>query len=116
MQAGDIIVASVLSKQTLGLFLKVLYLDGDSPRFVADISIKALCPAANLPSSLDKKNGRDLIYGDTVRAEVLEIHPDAEKIICTMKASSREGDISPMPPEGQLRLGLIRQEEFPEPL
>lgn len=69
--------------------------------------LQAFCPTNNLISAVDKKNlSRSFLMNDLVCCEVLEITPDAEKIICGMKGVYTS--------EHRSRLGLFHSEDFPE--
>lgn len=55
--------------------VKILVVEGEKPHVVADLGIKAVLPLTSINST------RPLLMGDYVRATVLEIVPEADKLV-----------------------------------
>ncbi|XP_075213498.1 uncharacterized protein LOC142319753 isoform X2 [Lycorma delicatula] len=107
VKVGDIIYASIIQKLSSALVLKVLCLDGETARSVADLNIKAHCLTMNLIPAVDKKNiSRPFLINDLVCCEVLEVVADSEKMTCGMKGVHTS--------EHRARLGLVHSDDFPE--
>ncbi|XP_067003369.1 NK-tumor recognition protein isoform X2 [Anabrus simplex] len=110
IKKGDIVICTISIKNVTGMMLKVLCTDGDDGRYAADLNVKAFCPLSNWIPAADKKSiNRIYGIGDTVCCEVLEVIPDAEKLVVGMK-----GVTLPPGSEYASRLGLIFPEDFPE--
>lgn len=71
---GDTLICQVSNKQTV-IGVKLLIVEGDKPHVVADLGIKAVLPLTSINST------RPLLMGDYVRATVLEIVPEADKLV-----------------------------------
>nr|CAD7427649.1 unnamed protein product [Timema monikensis] len=109
VKPGDCIIGSIITKSVSGLLLKVICVDGEFARNVADLGIKAFCPMSNIIPAADKKNlSRTYMMNDTVCCEVIEIIPDTDKLVCGMK-----GTLLPPGSDQGARLGLIHSDDFP---
>ncbi|KAK3913515.1 Tetratricopeptide repeat protein 14-like protein [Frankliniella fusca] len=108
---GNIVIGTILSKTANGLMVKVLSIeDGDRIRFVGDLQIKAFCPVINLIPAVDKKKvSRTYLLNDAVCCEVIEVVPEADKLVLGMK-----GTMLPPGSDQHSRLGLIFSEDFPD--
>ncbi|OXA59693.1 Tetratricopeptide repeat protein 14 [Folsomia candida] len=105
LQVGDILIASVYTKNNSGINLKLLSTDGGKHIVLEDLGIKAFCPASHTVPPREKN---DYEIGDTVRVEVLEVSADSEKLVCGMKGVT-------LSPEMQhtFHLGKISRHDFP---
>lgn len=74
LSEGEIIITSIASK-TSGLILKVLCTYTEPIRCVSDINVRGFCPAS-IPG---------LSIGDNLCCEVLEVVPEACKLVCGIK-------------------------------
>jgi len=71
---------------------------------------QAFCPMTNLIPAVDKKNtARTYLLNEAVCCEVVEVVPDADKLLLGMKGTT-------LPPgsDQHSRLGLIMPEDFPD--
>lgn len=112
VKVGDLILGTIVSKQQSGMMLKVLCTAGigANVRYVADINVKAFCPVANIIPAVDKKGvTRSYMMNDYVCCEVLEVIADTDKMVCSMKGTTRQ----PSDPPFQPPLGLISTDDFP---
>lgn len=74
LSEGEIIITSIASK-TSGLILKVLCTYTEPIRCVSDINVRGFCPTS-IPG---------LSIGDNLCCEVLEVVPEACKLVCGIK-------------------------------
>ncbi|XP_072158736.1 uncharacterized protein [Bemisia tabaci] len=108
LKPGDILIATVTSKASSGLVLKVLCSDGDVVSCVSDANIKAFIPTSKLIApAISNRTNCAFMNNDNICCEVLDIIPDAEKLICGMK-----GEYCTV--EQKAKLGLIKSDDFPE--
>lgn len=75
LSEGEIIITSISSKTVSGLILKVLCTYSEPIRCVSDINVRGFCPAS-IPG---------LSIGDNLCCEVLEVVPEACKLVCGIK-------------------------------
>lgn len=75
LSEGEIIITSISSKTISGLILKVLCTYTEPIRCVSDINVRGFCPAS-IPG---------LSIGDNLCCEVLEVVPEACKLVCGIK-------------------------------
>jgi len=75
LSEGEIIITSISSKNISGLILKVLCTYTEPIRCVSDINVRGFCQAS-LPG---------LSIGDNLCCEVLEVVPEACKLVCGIK-------------------------------
>lgn len=75
LSEGEIIITSISSKTVSGLILKVLCTYTEPIRCVSDINVRGFCPAS-IPG---------LSIGDNLCCEVLEVVPEACKLVCGIK-------------------------------
>jgi len=75
LSEGEIIITSISSKTISGLILKVLCTYTEPVRCVSDINVRGFCPAS-IPG---------LSIGDNLCCEVLEVVPEACKLVCGIK-------------------------------
>lgn len=73
-KVGDTLLCVVSNKQSV-TGVKILLVEGERPHVVADLGIKAVLPITNISTS------QPLLMGDFVRATVLEIVPEADKLV-----------------------------------
>ncbi|XP_022193411.2 tetratricopeptide repeat protein 14 homolog isoform X3 [Nilaparvata lugens] len=107
VKPGDVLIGTIASKPLSGLVVKVLCLEGEAFRYVADLNIRAMCPSHSTIAAVDKKNvSRSFLMNDLVCCEVIEVHEESEKLICGMKGVHAS--------EHRARLGLFSPEDFPE--
>lgn len=64
----------VSNKQSI-IGVKILLVEGERPHVVADLGIKAVLPISNVNTP------QPLLMGDFVRVTVLEIVPEADKLV-----------------------------------
>ncbi|XP_025206785.1 tetratricopeptide repeat protein 14 homolog isoform X1 [Melanaphis sacchari] len=75
LSEGEIIITSISSKNISGLILKVLCTYTEPIRCVSDINVRGFCQAS-IPG---------LSIGDNLCCEVLEVVPEAFKLVCGIK-------------------------------
>ncbi|XP_015371453.1 PREDICTED: tetratricopeptide repeat protein 14 homolog isoform X1 [Diuraphis noxia] len=75
LSEGEIIITSISSKTVSGLILKVLCTYTEPIRCVSDINVRGFCQAS-IPG---------LSIGDNLCCEVLEVVPEACKLVCGIK-------------------------------
>uniref|UniRef100_A0A2S2P3W0 Tetratricopeptide repeat protein 14 n=1 Tax=Schizaphis graminum TaxID=13262 RepID=A0A2S2P3W0_SCHGA len=75
LSEGEIIITSISSKNISGLILKVLCTYTEPIRCVSDINVRGFCQAS-IPG---------LSIGDNLCCEVLEVVPEACKLVCGIK-------------------------------
>lgn len=75
LSEGEIIITSISSKTVSGLILKVLCTYTEPIRCVSDVNVRGFCPAS-IPG---------LGIGDNLCCEVLEVVPEACKLVCGIK-------------------------------
>ncbi|CAH0726464.1 unnamed protein product, partial [Brenthis ino] len=110
VKTGELIIGAVINRTASGMMLKVLCTAAPTPRYVADINVKAFLPVANIIPAVDKKNvSRNYLMNDTVCCEVIEVIPDTDKMVCGMKGVTRGPDDPPPKPP----LGLLSTDDFP---
>ena len=75
-----------------------------------DVFLQAFCPVINLIPAVDKKKvSRTYLLNDAVCCEVIEVVPEADKLVLGMK-----GTMLPPGSDQHSRLGLIFSEDFPD--
>lgn len=75
LSEGEIIITSISSKTISGLILKVLCTYTEPVRCVSDINVRSFC-SSSIPG---------LSIGDNLCCEVLEVVPEACKVLCGVK-------------------------------
>lgn len=73
-KVGDTLICIVSNRQAV-IGVKILIVEGDKPHVVADLGIKAVLPLASINSN------QPLLSGEFLRATVLEIVPEADKLV-----------------------------------
>lgn len=86
-KVGDTLICVVSNKQSV-IGVKLLIVEGEKPHVVAELGIKAVLPLTSINCS------RALLMGDYVRATVLEIVPEADKLVIGQAVLYTD----PMPP------------------
>uniref|UniRef100_T1INB4 Uncharacterized protein n=1 Tax=Strigamia maritima TaxID=126957 RepID=T1INB4_STRMM len=108
LRKGDIVIGIIHAKQAIGFILKLLCVDAGPIREIYDLDIKALCPINQAvavsahESPIDTYQIKDLIRCSVV----LEVVPEEEKIIISMKSDCN-------PTHAKMKLGLISEENLP---
>ncbi|KAF4531001.1 hypothetical protein B566_EDAN009745 [Ephemera danica] len=120
VQPGDLLICSITSKGPSGMMLKVLCTDSSPFRFVADLNIKAFCPASQMPPAgvvTDKKGvSRAVMHNEAVRVELLEVVPDSEKMVVSMLQSPNPDGVDDALKDTTNKsplLGLVYTEDLP---
>lgn len=108
VEKHDIVVGVVNSVMESGLVITLLCMDNTKSRDIDELKISAFCPVKELPKLFPNQ---DAIEGfqvrDKVRAVVLNVNTETEKLIVSMVERSLPEDKS------DTKLALINEEEFP---
>ncbi|CAC5414874.1 Tetratricopeptide repeat protein 14 [Mytilus coruscus] len=108
VEKHDIIIGVVSSVMDSGLVITLLCLDSGKSRDIDQLRISAFCPVKELPKLFPNQ---DAIEGfqvrDKVRAVVLSVNPETEKLIVSMVERSLSENNS------DVKLALINEDEFP---
>jgi len=109
VQVGDVLIASVASKNPSGLILKLLSTDGGKHIVLEDLGIKPFCPLSQTVALTDSRDpNRTYESGDLVRVEVIEVSVDNEKLVCGMKGVTLSPEM-----QHSFHLGLISRHDLP---
>ncbi|XP_052104523.1 tetratricopeptide repeat protein 14-like isoform X2 [Mytilus californianus] len=108
VEKHDIVIGVVSSVMDSGLVITLLCLDSGKSRDIDQLRISAFCPVKELPKLFPNQ---DAIEGfqvrDKVRAVVLSVNPETEKLIVSMVERSLPENNS------DVKLALINEDEFP---
>ncbi|CAG2217107.1 unnamed protein product [Mytilus edulis] len=108
VEKHDIVIGVVSSVMDSGLVITLLCLDNGKSRDIDQLRISAFCPVKELPKLFPNQ---DAIEGfqvrDKVRAVVLSVNPETEKLIVSMVERSLPEHHS------DVKLALINEDEFP---
>lgn len=74
IKVGDTLICKIITKQSV-YGVTILVAEGEKPYVVADLGIKAVLQLHHL------MGGRMVVIGDLVRTTVLEVVPEADKLV-----------------------------------
>ncbi|XP_065919334.1 tetratricopeptide repeat protein 14-like isoform X2 [Dysidea avara] len=87
----DIILGHVDYKKSYGVYVQIdSFEGGDKHRYISDLDIQGFISIKNLASTVDDRDClmNDLQPGDVLRAQVIQVIPDEEKVFLTIQSDS----------------------------
>ncbi|XP_038050087.1 uncharacterized protein LOC119723484 [Patiria miniata] len=106
LKVGDAVVGQILSTKNFGIFVKLLALCQDTPRFLDECEVVALLPTGELRDKFSHVASiDDFQIGDLLRALVIKVNAEEQKVIISLHAKDDSQDVG--------SLGLITESELP---
>lgn len=111
LSPDDVVLGHVEYKKSYGIHIQIdLFEGGQKHRYISDLSIQGFISLKNLASTVEDQDClmKDLQPGDVLRAQVLRVIPDEEKVFLTLLQTDCDSS--------DLKLGYLERRNPPPTL